>query len=177
MRFSTFEMFGFAVSILAMAGALWLLRVESTFVALEEPVQDAQSAVVVDATSNQTAALTDAILDASNGTDVIQQLIIDDVVIGVGDEVAEGDVVSVHYIGTLPNGQEFDSSYRRGEPFQFTVGEGRVIAGWEQGILGMQQGGQRILVIPSDLGYGDQNFGPIPAGATLVFAIELLEIQ
>jgi FKBP-type peptidyl-prolyl cis-trans isomerase len=105
------------------------------------------------------------------------KLVIDDIVIGTGEEVKEGDTVSVHYIGTLPDGTEFDNSNKRGEPFEFTVGEGRVIKGWEDGLVGMKVGGQRILVIPPELAYGSQAMGPIPANSTLVFAIELLEIK
>lgn len=85
--------------------------------------------------------------------------------------------MTVHYIGTLQNGQEFDNSNKRGEPFTFTVGEGRVIKGWEEGIVGMKVGGKRILVIPAAMGYGQKGYGPIPPGANLVFAIDLLEIK
>jgi FKBP-type peptidyl-prolyl cis-trans isomerase len=85
--------------------------------------------------------------------------------------------VSVHYIGTLQDGTEFDNSKKRGAPFEFKVGEGRVIAGWEEGLVGMQVGGQRVLVIPPEKAYGSNGVGPIPGNATLVFSIELLEIK
>jgi peptidylprolyl isomerase len=91
--------------------------------------------------------------------------------------VKEGDVVSVHYVGTLQNGTEFDNSKKRGAPFEFKVGGGQVIAGWEEGLVGMQVGGQRVLVIPPEKGYGANGIGPIPGNATLVFSIELLEIK
>jgi peptidylprolyl isomerase len=106
-----------------------------------------------------------------------QGLIINDVVEGVGAIVETGDTVSVHYVGTLQNGQEFDSSKKRGTPLEFTVGAGQVITGWEQGLLGMRVGGERSLVIPPELAYGDRGIGPIPGGATLLFTIELLEIK
>ena len=83
----------------------------------------------------------------------------------------------VHYSGRLENGQEFDNSQKRGAPLEFTVGAGQVIAGWEQGLLGMKVGGERVLNIPPELAYGEQGIGPIPGGATLTFTIELLEIK
>lgn len=102
---------------------------------------------------------------------------IEDITIGDGDEVSLGDTVSVHYVGTLSNGLEFDSSKKRDTPLEFTVGAGQVIPGWEQGLLGMRVGGERTLVIPPELAYGDRGIGPIPGGATLLFTIELLEIK
>ncbi|MCA9358758.1 FKBP-type peptidyl-prolyl cis-trans isomerase [Candidatus Kaiserbacteria bacterium] len=104
-------------------------------------------------------------------------MVIDDVKVGSGDEVKAGDTVSVHYAGTLKGGKEFDNSKKRGAPFEFTVGEGRVIKGWEEGLIGMKVGGERILVIPPEKAYGEQGIGPIPGNATLVFSIELLEIK
>ncbi|MAZ56424.1 peptidylprolyl isomerase [bacterium] len=89
----------------------------------------------------------------------------------------KGDYVTVHYIGSLPNGQQFDNSYKKGEPFSFKVGDGKVIAGWEEGILGMKVGGQRILVIPASMAYGSKAMGPIPGGSNLVFTVELLSIE
>ncbi len=77
----------------------------------------------------------------------------------------------------MQDGTEFDSSYNRNTPFSFTVGEGRVIQGWEKGLLGMKVGGQRVLVIPSDMAYGNRQVGPIPPNSVLVFAIELLEVK
>lgn len=89
-----------------------------------------------------------------------------------------GDRLSMHYTGTLENGEEFDSSLPRGEPFVFTLGMGQVIKGWEQGLLNMCEGEKRKLVIPSDLGYGDRGAPPkIPGGSTLIFEVELLKIE
>lgn len=95
---------------------------------------------------------------------------------GSGTEAKVGDTVSVHYTGTLEDGTKFDSSLDRGEPFSFTLGQNRVIQGWEQGVLGMKVGEQRKLIIPPELGYGPSGTpgGPIPPNATLHFDIELL---
>ncbi|MBR4749689.1 MAG: FKBP-type peptidyl-prolyl cis-trans isomerase [Abditibacteriota bacterium] len=99
---------------------------------------------------------------------------IEDLKLGTGDMVEDGDTVSVHYKGTLENGEEFDSSYKHGKPFGFTVGKDSVIQGWEQGIKGMQVGGKRKLTIPPSLGYGDADMPGIPPNSTLIFEIELL---
>ncbi len=96
---------------------------------------------------------------------------------GAGVEATAGNIVSVHYVGTLSNGSKFDSSRDRGEPFSFTLGEGRVIEGWEQGVLGMKIGEVRELKIPSAMGYGEYGSGPIPGNAGLIFEVELLEIN
>lgn len=96
---------------------------------------------------------------------------------GDGPEASSGQTVVVNYRGTLENGREFDSSYGRG-PFSFPLGAGRVIRGWDEGVAGMQVGGKRKLVIPPDLGYGQRGAGGvIPANATLIFEVELLEIK
>lgn len=98
---------------------------------------------------------------------------------GTGEEVRNGDAVSVHYTGTLENGAKFDSSLDRGTPFVFTLGAGQVIKGWDLGILGMKVGEKRKLVIPSELAYGETGTpgGPIPPNATLIFEVELMGIN
>ena len=97
---------------------------------------------------------------------------------GQGAEAAAGKSVSVHYTGWLPNGEKFDSSRDRNEPFNFTLGAGQVIAGWDEGVAGMKVGGRRKLVIPPDLGYGTAGAPPdIPPGATLVFDVELIDVR
>ncbi|HEX6435112.1 MAG TPA: FKBP-type peptidyl-prolyl cis-trans isomerase [Gemmatimonadales bacterium] len=97
---------------------------------------------------------------------------------GEGKEATAGKVVLVHYTGWLPNGEKFDSSRDRNDPFSFTLGAGQVIAGWDEGVAGMKVGGRRKLVIPPDLGYGTAGAPPdIPPGATLVFDVELLEVR
>lgn len=101
----------------------------------------------------------------------------EDVVVGQGPAAQAGDTVSVHYTGTLENGQKFDSSLDRDTPFTFTLGRGSVIAGWEEGLVGMQVGGKRKLIIPPNLGYGATGQGAIPPNATLLFDVELLSIN
>jgi FKBP-type peptidyl-prolyl cis-trans isomerase len=103
-------------------------------------------------------------------------LVVEDLVVGTGAVAATGDTVTVHYVGTLANGQKFDSSYDRGQPFTFRIGAHQVIAGWEQGIPGMRVGGKRRLTIPPSLGYGGQANGPIPANSTLIFEVDLVGI-
>jgi FKBP-type peptidyl-prolyl cis-trans isomerase len=103
---------------------------------------------------------------------------IQDLVVGTGQEAKSGDNVSVHYTGWLEDGTKFDSSLDRGTPFEFTLGAGRVIKGWDEGIVGMKVGGKRKLTIPAALGYGAQGYPPvIPANATLIFEVELLAIK
>ena len=98
--------------------------------------------------------------------------------VGDGSEALRGKTVKVHYTGWLEDGTKFDSSLDRGEPFRFQLGMGQVIDGWDQGIAGMKVGGKRKLIIPSDLGYGEQGFGEaIPPGATLIFEVELLGVE
>lgn len=97
---------------------------------------------------------------------------------GSGVAAKNGDTVVVHYTGTLLDGTKFDSSLDRGEPFSFILGSGQVIQGWEKGILGMQVGEKAKLTIPPELAYGDKAIGgKIPANSTLIFEVELLEIQ
>jgi FKBP-type peptidyl-prolyl cis-trans isomerase len=101
-----------------------------------------------------------------------------EVTLGTGDVATAGNRVKVHYTGRLEDGTQFDSSVERGEPFEFTLGSGSVIKGWEEGIAGMREGGQRILTIPPDLGYGEAGRPPaIPGNATLIFEVELVEVN
>lgn len=109
----------------------------------------------------------------------VTELKIEDLVIGTGAEAVSGKVISVHYTGTLTNGTKFDSSKDRGIPFEFTLGAGQVIAGWDKGFSGMKVGGKRKLTIPPDMGYGEQGAGggKIPPNATLIFEVELLGVK
>jgi peptidylprolyl isomerase len=102
--------------------------------------------------------------------------IVDDKV-GSGPTAAPGHKVKVHYVGTLDNGKQFDSSRDRNMPFEFALGAGQVIQGWDKGIVGMNVGGVRSLTIPPELAYGASAIGSIPAHSTLHFQVELLAIQ
>lgn len=105
-------------------------------------------------------------------------LTVTDSVVGTGAEAVPGAQVTVNYTGRLPDGTIFDSSIPRGQAFTFNLGGGQVIKGWDQGIVGMKEGGTRRLIIPSDLAYGNQAVGDvIPANATLIFDVELLDVQ
>lgn len=103
---------------------------------------------------------------------------------GTGAEATPGSKVTVHYTGWIfdertesRHGRTFDSSVGRGEPFSFELGAGQVIRGWDDGVAGMKVGGTRTLMIPPAMGYGDRRVGPIPAGSSLVFDVELLDVQ
>ncbi len=106
------------------------------------------------------------------------ELKIEELTVGTGTEATKGRSVSVHYVGTLESGKKFDSSRDREEPFDFKLGAGMVIKGWDLGVAGMKVGGKRRLTIPSDLGYGDRGYpGVIPPRATLIFEVELLAVR
>jgi len=104
-----------------------------------------------------------------------QGLVVQDEVVGTGAEARTGDMVSVHYTGKLQNGTVFDTSVGK-SPIEFTLGGGYVIPGWDQGLVGMKVGGKRLLIIPPSLGYGGQDYGPIPANSTLIFEVELVKV-
>ncbi|HEU4699446.1 MAG TPA: FKBP-type peptidyl-prolyl cis-trans isomerase [Gemmatimonadales bacterium] len=105
-------------------------------------------------------------------------LVYEDLVVGEGREAEPARVVQVHYTGWLTDGTKFDSSLDRREPFEFTLGAGRVIRGWDEGVKGMKVGGKRKLTIPPELGYGARGAGRvIPPNATLVFDVELLDVR
>lgn len=115
------------------------------------------------------ATSSNATSTANLGIEILKQ--------GTGEGAKNNDQITVHYLGTLEDGTKFDSSYDRGIPFQFTLGVGQVIAGWDQGILGMKVGEKRRLTIPPELAYGNHGVvRVIPPNATLIFEIELLQI-
>lgn len=107
------------------------------------------------------------------------ELLIEDIVAGTGASPSRGQTVVVHYTGWLTNGMKFDSSVDRGEPFEFTIGVGQVIQGWDQGVMTMKIGGKRKLTIPPELAYGSEDIGDglIPPNSTLVFEVELLDLK
>ena len=104
------------------------------------------------------------------------ELQIEDIVVGDGKAVVKGALITTQYKGTLEDGTVFDSSYDKGRPFQCVIGTGRVIKGWDQGLMGMQVGGKRKLLVPAHLGYGERSMGAIPPNSNLIFEIELLEV-
>jgi peptidylprolyl isomerase len=104
------------------------------------------------------------------------KLVVKDIIKGTGPEAKAGESVTVNYVGVLYHGgKEFDASWKRSEPFQFTLGKGQVIPGWDQGVAGMKVGGRRELIIPAALAYGAKGSPPtIPANAPLIFVVDLL---
>jgi FKBP-type peptidyl-prolyl cis-trans isomerase len=101
-----------------------------------------------------------------------------DINVGTGAEAKPGSQVAVHYTGWLTTGKKFDNSIDAGKPFNFTIGRGEVIKGWDEGVAGMKVGGKRKLRIPADLAYGEKGYpGVIPANAILIFDVQLLEVK
>jgi FKBP-type peptidyl-prolyl cis-trans isomerase len=150
------------------------LTAEATAPACETrpPTAEAPAAVSTDLTEAPEVPTTDAAPPCD--------LQVSDVVVGTGPEAVAGSATAVKYVGSFyGTGEEFDSSWSRGaeETLPVTVGGGRVIQGFDQGIQGMHVGGRRMVVIPSDLGYGPNGQGPIPGGATLVFVIDLVSVS
>jgi protein-disulfide isomerase/FKBP-type peptidyl-prolyl cis-trans isomerase len=138
---------------------------------IDEEIVHAQAAL---AKGTPRAGLYDALVAGGRGVQPAGTLGIKDLVVGIGAAVKSGDQVTVQYVGTLDDGTVFDDSRKHGRPFVFTVGEGRVIKGWDQGIPGMRVGGRRRLSIPAALGYGSRSVGSIPANANLTFEVELI---
>ncbi len=172
-----YEAVGIALSIGAMALALFLMRFNGTldggiFARSAERAGNQSAAVAASSVDEAPAAIADAL-----SGNRVTKLVITDIVLGSGKEVESGDTVVVNYIGTLQNGQEFDNSYKKGSSYTFKVGDRKVIQGWNEGIIGMKAGGQRVIIVPSDMAYGKEGYGPIPKNATVVYAIELISVK
>ncbi len=105
-----------------------------------------------------------------------KELQVEDLICGEGKALVKGALITAHYRGLLPDGSEFDSSHGRGKPFQCVIGTGRVIKGWDLGLMGMRVGGKRRLWVPAHLAYGERQVGKIPPNSDLSFEIELLEV-
>lgn len=129
--------------------------------------------------ANQGKQSTSDVVLGENAVTTASGLRYEDLVVGDGAEAKTGDLISVHYTGWLVDGTQFDSSLESGQPIEFQLGAGRVISGWDEGVVGMKVGGKRKLVIPPDLGYGaaGSSSGVIPPNAVLVFEVELVEIK
>jgi peptidylprolyl isomerase len=146
----------------------------SAAIASELTPNTSEKIVALDTNSNKETK----IMDLENAVTTPSGLKYIDLKEGDGLSPKTGQQVTVHYTGTLENGKKFDSSRDRGRPFSFKIGVGQVIKGWDEGVATMKIGGQRILIIPAELGYGSRGAGGvIPPNATLVFDVELLEIK
>jgi len=130
----------------------------------------AQATAAAQAAKNATAP-------APVGTKTVTGLQYVDTVVGTGAQPKTGQTVTVHYTGYLDNGTVFDSSEKRGQPFEFKIGTGQVIKGWDEGLATMKVGGKRRLIIPPELAYGAVANGPIPANSRLTFDVELLGVK
>ncbi len=116
-------------------------------------------------------------VDLTAMTKTANGLYLRDIVVGTGATVANGQRLQMRYAGYFTNGRLFDSNAAPQTPFAFTLGAGQVIAGWDQGVVGMKVGGRRQLVIPPSLGYGPNDYGPIPGNSILVFTVEVVAAQ
>ena len=148
--------------------------------ACQQRVPEPQESAPVSAPSAVPAPVTTAAAapeTAGSAQKTVTSLVKEDLKPGKGTAAKTGDTVRVHYTGTLLDGKKFDSSRDRNEPFEFTLGKGMVIKGWDEGIVGMKPGGQRKLTIPSDMAYGKRGSPPvIPPDAALIFDVELIEV-
>jgi FKBP-type peptidyl-prolyl cis-trans isomerase len=170
MKITKYEAVGAFLAVGVMAIALFLFRFDTQV--LTQHADTKQTAALTDSQRD----LQDRLTNAYAGGE-LSDLVVQDVRVGTGKKVEKGDTVEVQYEGRLQDGTRFDSSYARGESFTFKVGKGEVIEGWDEGIRGMQEGGERIIVVPPRMGYGDQQYGVIPPKSPLVFMIELIDIK
>lgn len=173
-----FEVIGLSASVIFMVLALFLIQNKTNLFGGGQSASIGDDSVIMvgkegDIIRNREQAL----FDASDGKSSLTRIVIEDIKEGTGEPAKEGDTVTVHYAGTLQDGTEFDNSKKRGETFVFTIGAGKVIKGWEEGLIGMKVGGQRVLVIPPEKAYGNQALGPIPPNSTLIFVIDLFAIE
>ena len=140
--------------------------------------EQSQAAATATAPATTPTQIQTATSTNSTSTNNMGNLQIVDTVVGTGTVAQNGDTLSMLYTGKLDNGTVFDASSLHGnQPFSFVLGEGQVIAGWDQGILGMKVGGMRELTIPPSLGYGSQSIGSIPPNSTLHFTVQLLSVS
>jgi FKBP-type peptidyl-prolyl cis-trans isomerase len=165
------NLIGAGIGILILAvGGLFVLQTTPTTPSGSTPVANPSSSST-GMCDNQPAA------DTSFKNEDVKTLGKQDKTVGSGAEAVSGKTVVVNYIGRLVDGTKFDASCDRGQPFDFVLGSGGVIKGWDDGVAGMKVGGQRRLVIPADMGYGAGGQGPIPPNSALIFDVELLEVK
>jgi peptidylprolyl isomerase len=146
--------------------------------AIADPLTSPQPAIVTKAETDSLIADNSMTTNPSNEQTTPSGLKYVDIKVGDGETPAKGQTVTVHYTGTLESGEKFDSSRDRNQPFQFKLGVGQVIKGWDEGLSTMKVGGQRQLIIPPELGYGSRGAGGvIPPNATLLFDVELLGVR
>lgn len=157
--------------------AVALLAVSCSSDADEATPTDTTDAVAAVVTTDEVIALVnDAGFDLADAPP--SDLTVIDTRVGGGAEAVAGVTADVHYSGvSWSTGEMFDSSWQRNASFPFLLGEGRVITGWDQGVAGMREGGQRLLILPPEFAYGDQGTGPIGPGETLIFVVDLLSVQ
>lgn len=181
MSLNKYEAAGIGLSIGAMALALFLTRLDGGFspaAILSRTAERASQEASVVVAENGMEGISQALEGSISNSGRVTKLVVTDISLGSGAVVVkEGDTVTVNYIATLQNGQEFDNSYKKGEAFTFKVGDAKIIEGWNKGMVGMKEGGHRVIIIPADMAYGKDGYGPIPGNATVVYAIELLEIK
>lgn len=182
MKFERDEIVGIVVSIAVATAFFAAMRYDAASY-LSDAFESKETIENTDPKPSDTVVITapqdavELLKEAFTSGGKVDKLIIQDTKEGAELEAGQGSRVAVHYVGMLQDGTVFDNSYERGEPYRFTVGMGDVIAGWDQGLLGMKVGGERILVIPPHMAYGNRAIGPIPANSTLLFSVELISVE
>ncbi|MFA6158478.1 MAG: FKBP-type peptidyl-prolyl cis-trans isomerase [Candidatus Paceibacterota bacterium] len=166
-----------AAAILFFGGAIWKTLKGTITPAGQTPTTQIDVNASTTGSTTESSSETATITTMQN-TSKTPGLEIYDEKVGTGAEAKAGQTIQAHYVGTLVNGTKFDSSVDRGQPFEFTLGVGQVIQGWDLGIQGMKVGGTRRLVISPDLGYGARGAGNlIPPNSTLVFEVQLIAVK
>ena len=164
---------------LVVVGGYFVFKIPAPKV--NQVAQDAATSATIDTGSADTLGAEVSPAPEADGAakqNMNDQLIIQDEVIGTGAEAVVGKHITVNYVGTLTDGTKFDSSLNPGRtPFDFNLGAGEVIQGWDKGFSGMKVGGKRKLTIPPSLGYGSADMGTIPPNSTLIFEVELLKVE
>lgn len=166
---------GIVIAIIAAVGLLVISQTSSSSSSSPSAPVETTPAALTPGNSVLCASQPPALTGVKDGD--VKELKVEDKIIGSGAEAATGKLVVMNYIGRLTDGTKFDASCDRNQPLDFILGQGRVIPGWDQGIVGMKAGGIRRLIIPSSLGYGAGGQGPIPPDAALIFDVELVAVK